>query len=123
MLDRLPRNETRKPREVDGVEGYCRVCRGITRNRLLLVGNLMKARCCEECGAMARPGPRLLAECYLDEFVDRLGELVKAAKPVRLQSRLERLHEIPAEASRMALREVAYLDDLFLRSASWPKKK
>ncbi len=111
------------PHEIAGVEGYCNICREITPNRLLVVGHMMKARRCEVCGGIVRPKTPLLAECYMDDFFDRLGNLVKSAKPTRLRSYTGHLYEIPLDAGKLVLREAAYLDDLFVRRIPWPKRK
>jgi hypothetical protein len=81
---------------------------------LIVVGDLMKARRCEECGRVERAGPLVMAECYLNEFTDRLGEVIKRAKPAKLRSLRGHLHEIPTRVVRKALREAAYVSDLFL---------
>jgi len=80
MLRQLPRSDVQSPREVVGVQAYCPSCRKITTNRLLVVGKLMKARYCEQCGKVLRADAGTMAECYLDEFSDRLGDLVKSIK-------------------------------------------
>ena len=121
MLARLPREDSRRPSHKANVEGYCVSCRKVTANQLLVVGHFMKARRCEECGRVERASPLVMAECYSDEFVDRLGDLVKRAKPSKLRSLRAHLRGIPARVVRKALREAAYVSDLLLRQEEWPK--
>ena len=121
MLDRLPRKESRRPRQAV-VEGYCLSCREVTVNDLIVVGNFMKARRCRGCGRIMRARHFLMAECYVDEFVDRLGDLIKQAKPSKVHSLgIEHLLEIPRRTVRKALQEVAYVTDLLVEETEWPK--
>ena len=117
MLDRLPRKESRRPHQVEA-QGYCLSCRKVTVNRLIVVGHLMKSRRCECCGHVMRARPLRMAECYADEFVDRLGDLVKRAKPTQFRCMTGwDLLGIPHRAVRKVLRETAYVSDLFLEEA------
>lgn len=113
MLDRLPRHELRRAREILEVEGYCLSCREITPNRSVVVGRLMKSRKCEVCGRVIQPARLALAECYVDELVGRLGVFVQSFKPTHIRSFKGRLQEIPRMAGMKVLQEVAYLGDLF----------
>ena len=121
MLDRLPRDDSRRPRKQTSVEGYCEGCRKVTVNQKILVGKFMKGRRCEECGRVYRAGPRVMAECYSDELMDRLGERIKRLKPAKLLALKGQVHKIPSKVVGEVLREAGYVFDLFLKEEEWPK--
>ena len=119
VLASLPREDSRRPRKQSGALGYCLWCRRVTPNELCVVGHLMKARRCQVCGRVMRPTGRVMAECYCDEFVDRLGRVIQRAKPSQLRSRKGHLHEIPMKVVVKALREAAYFSDLLVEEDEW----
>ncbi len=121
VLDRLPREDSRRPRKQSGVPGYCLWCRRVTSNELTVVGHLMKGRRCQKCGQVMRARGRVMAECYCDEFVDRLGKVIQQAKPSKLRLLKGHLHEIPLKVAGKALREAAYFSDLFVEEDEWSK--
>ena len=123
VLDRLPRDDSRQPRKQTSVEGYCEACRKVTVNQKILVGRFMKARRCEKCGRVYRAGPATMAECYADEFVDRLAERIKRLKPAKLRTLKGHVHEIPSIVVGKVLREAGYVSDLFLKEDQWPKSE
>jgi len=123
VLQRLPREDSRRPRREESLEGYCLSCGKCTTNEAIMVGNFMKARRCTECGRVMRTVPLAMAQCYLDEFTDRLGEAIKRAKPGRLLQLKGRLHEYPTRLAGKFLRETAYLYDLFLQPPEWKERR
>lgn len=123
MLDRLPRDDSRRPCKKAGIEGYCMSCRKVTANELIVVGELMKARRCVECGRVMRASPLVMAECYSNEFLDRLGELIQRVEPSKLRSIRGHVHEIPSKVAGKVLREAGYVFDLFLHEDEWSKSE
>lgn len=121
MLDRLPREDSRRPLKQTSVEGYCEACREVTVNQEILVGRFMKGRRCEDCGRVYRAGPLAMAECYSNELMDRLGERIKHLKPAKLRALKGHVHEIPSRVVGKVLREAGYVSDLFLEEEEWPK--
>ena len=117
-LEGLPREDSRRPREAE-IEGYCLRCGEVTRNTGIWVGKFLKARRCESCGEVMRAGRRTMAECYLDEFADRLAKFPPMIKPKNLRSLRGHVHELPARALKKAAREIAYVSDLFLAQTNW----
>ena len=64
----------------------------------------------------------LMAECYADEFVDRLGNLMKQAKPSKVHwLAIGDLLGIPRRTVKKAMEEAAYVSDLFMSKTEWPK--
>lgn len=123
MLDRLPRKESRRPRQVVA-EGYCLSCREVTINDLIVVGNFMKARKCRSCGRVMQASRALMAECYADELVDRLGNLMKQAKPSKVHFlAIGDLLGIPRRTVQKAMEEAAYVSDLLMGKAEWPENE
>ena len=123
MRDRLPREESRRPRQVVA-EGYCLSCHEVTINDMVVVGNFMKARRCRSCGEVMQASRTLMAECYADEFVDRLGNLMKQAKPSKMHYlAIGDLLGIPRRTVRKVMEEAAYVSDLLLEKTDWPKNE
>jgi hypothetical protein len=119
VLDSLPREGARRPRRQSGVPGYCLGCRRVTSNEQVVVGHLMKGRRCQKCGRVMHATGRVMAECYCDEFVDRLGNVIQRAKPSNLRRLKGHLHEIPMKVVGKALREAAYVSDLLVEDDEW----
>jgi len=113
QLARLPRDELRRPNELE-IEGYCLNCGRVTSNRAVWVGKLLKTRRCESCGEVMSARRRVMAKCYLDEFADRLAKLPPLVKPEKIRALGGRAHKLPSRALRRAAKEMAYLSDLFL---------
>jgi hypothetical protein len=64
-----------------------------------------------------------MAECYCDEFVDRLGRVIQRAKPSQLRSCKGHLRELPLKVVGKALREAAYFSDLLVEEDEWSENE